>query len=220
MGDLGPVDTRFRTALQRLDQAGRLLKVHSHLDPYLEVTGLMHRYDGDLAMLFEHVGEYPIPVCANFLASLANVKAVFDLDLAGIRASMERGLAGSVKPRVVQDGPCQEVVVTRGIDLEEMFPVLFHAHGDAGKYITGGVIISKDPHTGIHNASIHRLLLLGATGRLSNWTGDVTCAPCTNKRRRRNGLLRSPWLSGATWPSPMLRLRWVPRFPWSRTSWI
>ena len=161
MGDLGPVDTRFRTALQRLDQAGRLLKVHSHLDPYLEVTGLMHRYDGDLAMLFEHVGEYPIPVCANFLASLANVKAVFDLDLAGIRASMERGLAGSVKPRVVQDGPCQEVVVTRGIDLEEMFPVLFHAHGDAGKYITGGVIISKDPHTGIHNASIHRLLLLG-----------------------------------------------------------
>lgn len=39
--------------------------------------------------------------------------------------------------------------------------MLFHAPGDAGKYITGGVIVSQDPDTGIHNASIHRLLLLG-----------------------------------------------------------
>ncbi|MFQ5875411.1 MAG: UbiD family decarboxylase [Dehalococcoidia bacterium] len=162
MSDWGLVDTRFRTALRRLDSAGRLLKVRSRLDPHLEVAGLMHRYDGDLAMLFEQVGDYSIPVCANFLVSPANVKAVFEQDLVGIRACMERGLAGSLKPRIVGDGPCQEVAVTQEIDLEEMFPVLFHACGDGGKYITGGVVIAQDPERRINNASIHRLYLLGA----------------------------------------------------------
>jgi len=161
VGEIGPVDTRFRTALNRLDRAGRLLKVHSRLDPHLEVAGLMHRCDGDLAMLFERVGDYPVPFCANFLVSLANVEAVFEQDLTGIRACMERGLAGSLKPRIVENGPCQEVVVTREIDLERMFPVLFHALGDQAKYITGGVVIARDPETGVHNASIHRLCLLG-----------------------------------------------------------
>ena len=161
MGEIGPVDTRFRTALNRLDRAGRLLKVHSRLDPHLEVAGLMHRCDGDLAMLFERVGDYAVPFCANFLVSLANVEVVFEQDLTGIRACMERGLAGSLKPRIVENGPCQEVVVTREIDLERMFPVLFHALGDRAKYITGGVVIARDPEMGVHNASIHRLCLLG-----------------------------------------------------------
>lgn len=161
MSDLGPVDTRFRTAMHRLDRAGRLLKVRSRLDPHLEVAGIMHRYDGDLAMHFERVGDYSVPVCANFVVSLANVMAIFERDLTGIRACMERGLGGSLKPRIVQAGPCQEVVVTREIDLEGMFPVLFHAEGDFGKYITGGVVLARDPENGIHNASIHRLCLLG-----------------------------------------------------------
>ncbi len=43
MSDRGLVDTRFRTALQRLDREGRLLKVRSRLDPNLEVVGLIHR---------------------------------------------------------------------------------------------------------------------------------------------------------------------------------
>jgi 2,5-furandicarboxylate decarboxylase 1 len=121
----------------------------------------MHHCDGDMAMLFERVGDYTIPVCANFLVSLPNVKTVFERDLEGIRACMDRGLAGSLKPRLVENGPCQEIVVTQEIDLERMFPALFHAHGDGGRYITGGVVIARDRERGIYNASIHRLCLLG-----------------------------------------------------------
>ncbi len=122
----------------------------------------MQRCDGDLALLFERVGDYPVPVCANFLASLANVETVFERDLSGIRACMERGLGSSLKARVVEEGPCQEVVINRGIDLEKNFPVLFHAHGDGGKFITGGVVLCRDSEKGVHNASFHRLQLLGA----------------------------------------------------------
>ncbi|MBE6487799.1 MAG: UbiD family decarboxylase [Methanosphaera stadtmanae] len=38
-------------------------------------------------------------------------------------------------------------------------PVLKHYPNDKGKYITAGVIIAKDPETGVTNASIHRMLV-------------------------------------------------------------
>src|SRR3954465_5184188 len=53
--DLGVLDTRFRTALRRLDEAGCLLKVHSPVDPHLEIAGLVKQRDGDVGFLFENV---------------------------------------------------------------------------------------------------------------------------------------------------------------------
>jgi 2,5-furandicarboxylate decarboxylase 1 len=43
-----------------------------------------------------------------------------------------------------------------------MLPVLFHTAEDAGRFITAGVVIVRDPETGICNASYHRLQLIGA----------------------------------------------------------
>jgi UbiD family decarboxylase len=50
--------------------------------------------------------------------------------------------------------------VSKSADLTEL-PVLTYYKRDGGPYITSGVIIAKDPETGIRNASIHRMLLLG-----------------------------------------------------------
>ena len=32
---------------------------------------------------------------------------------------------------------------------------------DSGRFVTAGVVIVRDPDTGVHNASFHRLQLLG-----------------------------------------------------------
>ncbi|MYE57705.1 MAG: UbiD family decarboxylase, partial [Acidimicrobiaceae bacterium] len=42
---IGILDTGFRTALARLDQAGLLARVSRTVDPDLEVAGLMKRHD-------------------------------------------------------------------------------------------------------------------------------------------------------------------------------
>ena len=42
-----------------------------------------------------------------------------------------------------------------------MLPALHHTAADAGRYITAGIVIAKDPDTGIYNASYHRLMLAG-----------------------------------------------------------
>ncbi len=161
MTDTGVIDTGFRAAIRTLDRAGRMVHVHDRLDPYLEVAAFVRHHDGDRALFFERVGDYTMPVCANLLASHANILTVFGLDVHGVRAAVERGIQRPLRPRLLEAGPCQEVVVREGIDLERMLPVLHHMPGDAGKFFTASVVIARDPETGVRNASFHRLQLLG-----------------------------------------------------------
>jgi len=49
---------------------------------------------------------------------------------------------------------------TKKADLSEI-PILTHYKRDGGAYITAGVVFARDPETGIQNASIHRMLVIG-----------------------------------------------------------
>ncbi len=66
-----------------------------------------------------------------------------------------------IAPELVDSGPSQTHRITADIDLGTLLPVLQHAPGDSGRFITSGVIIVRDPVTGVHNASYHRLQLIG-----------------------------------------------------------
>lgn len=155
------IDTRFRSALRRMVEAGRLQTYAKPVDPHLEVAAIMKKLDGGPAILFTDVKRHEIPVVGNLLCCRENVEAAFGRNFREIRQFVGRAL-GAPQPPVLQErGPAQEVVVTSGIDLGRMFPVLHHAPGDAGPYFTSGIVVTRDPETGVYNASFHRLQLLG-----------------------------------------------------------
>jgi 2,5-furandicarboxylate decarboxylase 1 len=155
------LDTRFRSALERLLQRGRLQAYTAPVDPYLEVAGLMKRLDGGPALLFTNVRDHDVPVLGNFLAAQENCEAAFGVDFATIRTFVARGLANPIEPEHVTGAPVHERVVTSGIDLGRMLPALHHTAADGGRYITAGVIVTRDPDSGVYNASYHRLQLIG-----------------------------------------------------------
>lgn len=155
------LDTRFRSALARMRERGRLQAYTPPVDPYLEVAGIMKRLDGGPALLFTDVRGHDIPVLGNFLAAQENCEAAFGVDFATIRTFVARGLANPLEPVLVDDAPVHEVVIASGIDLGAMFPALQHTAADAGRYITAGVIVTRDPDTQVYNASYHRLQLVG-----------------------------------------------------------
>lgn len=163
MSERPVIDTRFRTALARLDRAGRLVKVRRALDPVDEVAGVMRALDGDRALLFERVDPGTMPVLGNFLSSEANVEVAFGLDRTGLRRLLDGALATPIPPEVVARPPVQEHVHRGDFDLGAILPVLQHAPGDSGRFITAGVIIAREPETGVANASYHRLQLLGGS---------------------------------------------------------
>lgn len=155
------LDTRFRSALVRLAKNDRIMTFERPADPHLEIAAVLKKHDGRQTLLFPSVKGYDVPLIGNLLSSKENCEAAFGLDFNGIRGLVQRAMGGPLPPEVVSSAPSQEVVLKTGFDITKLLPALFHAPGDAGRYITAGIVIVKDPETGIYNASYHRLQLLG-----------------------------------------------------------
>ena len=155
------VDTRFRSALQRMAARGRLATHEAEVDWDLELASIMKKFDGDRAIAFPRVKGYGVPVVGNVLCGKANCEAAFGVDFRDLRQLISRGLDRPIPPVNVDAAPAQEVIRTKDIDLARDFPVLRHTPADGGRFITSGVVIVRDPETGVYNASYHRLQLAG-----------------------------------------------------------
>ncbi|MBI2961079.1 MAG: UbiD family decarboxylase [Betaproteobacteria bacterium] len=154
------LDTRFRTALRRMRAAGRLKTVARKVSTDLEIAGIMKLHDGAQALLFTAIEGHDVPVLGNFLCCQANCEAAFGIDYRGIRQLVGRALANPLEPLPVERSPAYERTQTKGIDLGRALPVLRHAASDGGRFITAGIVVVRDPDTGVYNASYHRLQLL------------------------------------------------------------
>jgi 2,5-furandicarboxylate decarboxylase 1 len=164
MTNYGVLDTRFRSAIERMAMHGRLRAYTAPIDPHLEVAAVMKTLDGGPALLFTDVDGFDMPVIGNLLSCQANCEAAFGIDFQGIREFIGRALGSPKPPVVVERAPAQEHVHTSDIDLPRMLPALHHTADDAGRFITAGIVIVRDPDSGTYNASYHRLQLT-APGR-------------------------------------------------------
>jgi 2,5-furandicarboxylate decarboxylase 1 len=155
------LDTRFRSALERMAESGRLSAFTAPIDTHLAIAGALKKHDGGPALMFTAVNGYDIPVIGNLLCCQLNCEAAFNLNFRGIRDAVGRALSAPIAPVVVAKAAAQENIQTEAIDIAATLPVLFHTAEDAGRFMTAGVVIVRDPETGIYNASYHRLQLVG-----------------------------------------------------------
>ncbi|MDN5343901.1 MAG: hypothetical protein PWQ18_12 [Clostridia bacterium] len=70
-------------------------------------------------------------------------------------------LARVIKPLPVDRAPVQERV-RQGVEVDlNLLPLVRHFEQDAGRYISSGIVVARDPRTGRYNLSFHRLQLKG-----------------------------------------------------------
>ena len=159
------IDTRLRSALARMAQAGRLKSYDRPADTHLEIAAIMKKLDGGPALLFSNASGTGMPVLGNVLSCRENCEAAFGMDFNGIRGFIGRALAAPKPPELVAKGPAQDVVLrldsNGGFDVRKLLPALHHTAEDAGRFITAGIVIVRDPDSGVYNASYHRLQLIG-----------------------------------------------------------
>ncbi|HAA90945.1 MAG TPA: hypothetical protein DCS82_03125 [Rhodospirillaceae bacterium] len=159
--NLGVLDTRFRSALNRMAAAGRIETYGAAASTNLEIAAIMKKRDGGQAVLFPPADDHDMPIIGNLLCCQKNCEAAFGVEFGAIRTLVGRALGNPQPPEAVDNGPAQETVLTNGFDLTELLPALYHTEADSGRFVTAGVVIAADPETGVHNASFHRLQLVG-----------------------------------------------------------
>ncbi len=112
-------------------------------------------------LFFDKVGDHDIPVVCNVVASrraLAFALGVAEDELA---AEYARRIKERVKPVVVPEPPFRHRVLT-GDDLDlGSLPIPLYFPGDAGRYLTAGMLVARDPDTGVETEGYHRFQVKG-----------------------------------------------------------
>src|SRR5260370_15215361 len=122
MQNVDILDTRFRAALRRMSERGRLKSYLPPADPHLEIAGIMKERDGEEAILFGDVKGHDGPVVGNMLSCQANCEAAFAADFRAIRGFIGRATGAPNPPGAVPKSPMQQPVVTAQIDLPRQLP--------------------------------------------------------------------------------------------------
>jgi len=153
-------ETDLRCYLADLERAGQLTRVSKEVDPRYEIAGVMLKaaQQGKPALLFENVKGHSFPVAANLCASQERLAMALGVSTEAARDVYRERVNRPLPAEVVRSGPCQEEVFS-SVDLA-LLPIITAHELDAGPYITAGVVIVKDPRSGIYNASFQRILPL------------------------------------------------------------
>ena len=105
---------------------------------------------------------FDMPVVSNLFADRGRSARMAGGAPGHFNAAWLKAEANPIAPRIVSSGPVQEVVLT-GPDVDAgRLPISRHFTQDAGRYISSGILVCKDPDTGVRNLSFQRLQLKAA----------------------------------------------------------
>ena len=151
--------------VEDLDAAGRLVRVRSEVDPHLELAAVAARFEGGpRAVLFENVKGHDAPVLTGLYWSRELLAVLMQRD----EHTLPQYVSGCIKewqrapvpPVTIEHGPIYEGQSVE-VDLRRI-PAPVHALEDGGPYFDAGVVIARDPETGVRNASIQRFMVVDA----------------------------------------------------------
>ena len=112
-------------------------------------------------LVFEKIRGYDMPVVCNVVASRRALAFALGVPESELAAEYARRIKEPMKPVVVADPSFRRHVVTRdAVDLAAL-PIPVYFPGDAGRYITAGMLVARDPETGVETEGYHRLQLKG-----------------------------------------------------------
>lgn len=144
--------------LKDLKKDFNVIEIENEVSTNLEAAGFLKKYPKD-AIIMENIQESDMKVISGICNTREKIARALNTDVAGITQKI---MDATNNPISISDHENIEnsFDVSKSANLNKM-PVLTYYRRDGGPYITSGVIIAKDPETGVRNASIHRMLLLG-----------------------------------------------------------
>ncbi len=156
LSDLGRI-------IEDLDAMGRIARVTSEVDLQHDLAGIAARLEsGPRAVLFENVKGHAQPVFTGLYWSRELLGALMRRDPSTlpqfVSECIKRWQQNPVPPEMVRSGPVFEYSEPE-VDLYKL-PIPVHALNDGGPYFDAGVVIARDPQTGVRNASIQRFMVI------------------------------------------------------------
>ena len=153
----------FLNALER-EAPGEILHIREPVSTdytitaYVQVLASLNRTP---LLYFHNVIGYDLPVITNLFGTKRRIALALGIQPDDFDNAWLQRIEHLTPPVIVPGGPAKDIV-SLGQDVHlDSLPLLRHFQEDAGRYITSGVIVAKDPDTGRRNLSFHRLQFVG-----------------------------------------------------------
>ncbi|TRZ90621.1 UbiD family decarboxylase [bacterium] len=147
----------FRSWIETWEKKGWLTRVRKPVEARYTLGGITRKLGKEKAVLFEQVSGYATPLATNFIFSREALAASLGMEEEDLILRFQSAMEKPHPCEVMEKAHFQENVLTRQLNPLKLFPIPTYHERDAGPYITGGILVVKDPETGIRNASIHRI---------------------------------------------------------------
>jgi 2,5-furandicarboxylate decarboxylase 1 len=148
----------LRQWLAHLEATDRLAVIRDGVALKHRLAAIAKRLDGTKAAYFPHPDGHVMPVVSGFMSRRAWIAEAMGVEQSGLLAAFRQAADHPLPWREVapSEARCQQVV-HRDIDLHALLPIPTHSEHDNGPYITAGLVIARNPATGVQNVSINRL---------------------------------------------------------------
>lgn len=177
--------------VEALERAGELLRIKTQVNTNLEIAEILRRvmYRNGPALIFENVEGYKMPIAGNFFGSEKRMRIALEEDNfenLGNRISdllnteIPSGLVDKVKslprlaeissfsPRIVKRGPVMDFKESDNPSLS-FLPALKAWPKDAGRFITLGLTLTRNPDTQIRNLGVYRMQIFDDRTAAMHW---------------------------------------------------
>lgn len=151
----------LRSWLRHLGDTGRLAVAKEGLGLVHELAAVAKDLDGERAVFFARPQGHAMPVVSGVLSDRAWMAEAIGLAEAELAGAYAAAVDAPVPWRQVADAPVQAVVHESPLDLAELLPIPTHSEHDSAPYITAGLLVVRNPVTGVQNVSINRCQLSG-----------------------------------------------------------
>jgi 2,5-furandicarboxylate decarboxylase 1 len=156
------VEQSLRAGLANLESAGQLLRIAASVDWKYEAAAILWQLVHGPAVLMTSIAGYPDAMLAgNLVTSKQKFAQAVGWPLAEVQPRLADAVDHRQAPEVVGFGPVQEVVQTADIDILRDFPVPLVSEFDGGRYISAGLVVTRDPVSGRRNMCVQRIQVHG-----------------------------------------------------------
>jgi 2,5-furandicarboxylate decarboxylase 1 len=155
----------FREFLDVLRAHGELIDIDRPIDLYVDVARALKQsnvIDGPALQFLRNGTAFPL--IGGVYSTRAKALLAFEATEETILERILHGLEHPLAPDLVTGpAPAHDVVLTgKDIDVTR-FPIPTYSPHDGGAYITPGIVVSRDPQTGVRDIGHYRFMVLDRT---------------------------------------------------------
>ncbi|MCZ3365510.1 MULTISPECIES: UbiD family decarboxylase [Methanobacterium] len=141
-----------------LEEDFKVIKIEKEVSAEYEVAKILREHPKDV-LIFENVKGYDMKIISGICNTRDKIARGISVTVPEITKRIMKATENPIPVKNVENIK-ENFNTQKEPDLSKI-PVPTYYKKDGGAYITAGVVIAKDPETGIRNASIHRMLVSG-----------------------------------------------------------